>query len=74
MNEVRPLNEEKPWWQSKGVVGPVIAIIATILSFFNIVVSAENQAQLVEALLTTVAVIGSVIGIIGRVLAEKKLK
>jgi ATP/ADP translocase len=68
------MNEQKPWWQSKGVIGPVIAIVATILSFFNIVVSAEAQGQLVEAVLTAAAVIGSVIGIIGRVLAEKKLK
>ncbi|MEP3301391.1 MAG: hypothetical protein ABJO05_05425, partial [Roseibium sp.] len=59
---------------SKGVWGGAIALIATAASFFfGIEVSGEDQSALLDLGLQVVAAGGSILAIIGRLVAKTRL-
>lgn len=59
---------------SKGVWGGVIALFATAISFFfGIEVSGADQTDLLESVLQIVAAGGSVLAIMGRLVATNRL-
>lgn len=59
---------------SKGVWGGVIALFATAVSFFfGIEVPEADQTVLLEAVLQIVAAGGSILAIIGRLVANSRL-
>lgn len=64
----------KPWWQSIGVWGGVIAILAPIASVFGYVIDVEMQKTLAEWIVTAVSLVGGALALYGRIIATKKLK
>jgi hypothetical protein len=77
-NSMTPaLSGTKPWYASKGVIGPIVATLALIAGFFGIEIDEATQAVIIDqgtALLTAaVAFGGIVLGLIGRVTAAKKI-
>lgn len=68
------MNSSKSPFLSKGVWGGVISLIATAVSFFfGIEISGEDQNALLELGLQIVAAGGSVLAIIGRLVATSRL-
>lgn len=68
------MNDQKPWWQSRSVIGSVVAILAVIAGFFHVIVAPEVQSQLVDAVLALVTVAGALVALVGRIIATKTLK
>ena len=70
--------ENKSWYLSKTIWGAVIMLIALILNQFGIVVSAEEQASIVDSIVastdTILALAGFILTIVGRFKAETPLK
>jgi hypothetical protein len=69
--------DPKPWWQSKGIVGPLVAILALVLSFFGVKIDPATQGLIVDQAIAglgaAVALLGSIVGIWGRVTASRPI-
>jgi len=69
------MNETKPWYQSKTIIGGAVTLAATVAAIFGVEVDEQTQAVIVDqgvAIGTAVAtVIGGVLAIYGRLKASK---
>jgi hypothetical protein len=69
--------ETKPWYASKGVLGPIVAGLALVASLFGVTIDPATQAVIVDqgvALLTAAVTFGGlVVGIWGRISAVRKI-
>ena len=65
---------EKPWYQSKAILGSLVTIVALIAGGFNLNIDAQTQGEVVELVSVVVGVIGSVFAIYGRIKASKTIK
>jgi hypothetical protein len=65
------MEETKNWWQSKGVLGGIVSLIALVVGAFGYSVSPEDQAAVVAVMAVLVSAGGTLVGIIGRVKATK---
>jgi hypothetical protein len=63
----------KPWYQSKGLWGGVIAIGFGVASLFGHNIAAADQATLVEGITGIGTVAGGLIAVIGRLVAANSL-
>jgi predicted lipid-binding transport protein (Tim44 family) len=68
----------KPWWTSKGIIGPIIAGLALLAgALFGLKIDAATQSLIIDqviALITAVTTaFGILIGLYGRVVATKKI-
>lgn len=74
--ELQPLT--KSWWQSRGVVGPLVAILAVGGGWLGVDVDASTQGYLVDqtvAALTALGVlVGAIVGIYGRLKAVRAIR
>lgn len=74
--ELRPLT--KPWWQSRGVVGPIVAILAVAGGWLGVDVDASTQAYVIDQTIAAVSaagvLVGAVMGIIGRLRAIRAIR
>lgn len=61
----------KPWWLSKGVWGPLIAILSMVFAATGV---ALDAGVLVEAILQLVALAGALLGLWGRVDAKEPIR
>jgi hypothetical protein len=66
--------ETQKWYQSKTIWGVVVAVIAMILKQFGKEIGAEDQANLVNILLSVAEYGGSLFAIYGRVRATKAIQ
>lgn len=66
-------DKTKPWYASKGVMGPAVSLVVAILGFFGYTMSEVDAQALITVLVTAATVAGSVTGIVGRVKATKKI-
>jgi hypothetical protein len=75
MSEVNPATvvDTKPWYASKGSVGALVAVVALSAGAAGYEIVPELQAQVVEAWLDVVALVGAVVALIGRLTATKKI-
>lgn len=68
----------KPWYASKGIIGPIVTIAALVAGFFGIDIDTQTQAVVVDELVAAasaiVAVVGAIVGIWGRVTATKVIE
>lgn len=62
--------EVKPWWQSRTVIGALVAVLA---SFFG-GLDAAAQAELADVAFSVVAATGAAVALAGRYFAKSKLK
>jgi phage shock protein PspC (stress-responsive transcriptional regulator) len=64
------MKDTKKWWQSKGMIGGLAAVIAGIAGFWNV----DFDVQNIEELITSgVAFAAGIIAMIGRFKAVKKI-
>lgn len=66
------MNDSKPWYASRGVVGSGVSAIVTLLALIGIQIDPTLQEQVVTLVLT-IAGIGSAVGLWGRVKADKTI-
>lgn len=65
--------DSKPWYQSRGVIGGLVAVAAGVAAAFKVNIAGEMQALLVEAIIGAVAAVGGIVAVIGRIKAQKKI-
>jgi hypothetical protein len=70
----------KPWYQSSGIWGGLIAVIAPVAGFFGYTLTADDAkaladgvTQLIVAGSGVASIVGGIIAIVGRVRASKKI-
>jgi hypothetical protein len=61
--------ENKPWWQSRTIIGALTVVLASVLGGGNAVL----QQELTDLVLNAVALLGAVMSIYGRFFATSKL-
>lgn len=67
------MDETKPWFKSKATVGSIVAVLALASGFAGYNVLPELQAQIVDTFLQVVALAASVVALVGRITASKKV-
>lgn len=70
----------KPWYFSRGVIGPALGVVATALGWAGVTIDEETRALFLDLLDNVwfqiaglASVIGSAFGIWGRIVADKKV-
>lgn len=63
----------KPIWQSRSVIGSVIAIIAMLAGLRGVVLGEAVQAELTDFVMQIIGLIGAGVAIWGRIVASQKL-
>lgn len=61
----------KPWWQSKGIWGGIIAVLSAVAMLFGYEI---NESELLTIVMQIVALAGGVLAVIGRAQAKKPIK
>ena len=65
--------ENKPWYESKAVVGGVVAVVAGIAGIMGVAINPDDQ----EAIVATVTAVGSAVGgalaVYGRIKASQPI-
>lgn len=69
-----PLNENKPWWQSKTVWGGAIALAAGVAGAFGLSIGPDEQEALASAIVGVASGVGGLLAIYGRIKASKAIK
>jgi hypothetical protein len=67
------LEESKPIWQSRGVCGGVVAIVAAGTGRAGYAITPDQQAQILEAGALIASVIGGLIALWGLVKATRRI-
>ncbi len=72
--------DTKPWYQSSGVWGGLVAVLSPIAGYFGYTLTAEDAAAVAEGVTQLIvvssglaSVVGGIFAIIGRVRASKKI-
>lgn len=68
------MNDEKPWYLSRGIIGGVVAVIAAIAGAFGHTVAPADQAALIDALADIGGAAGGILAIYGRAKAKTVVK
>lgn len=71
---VTPVDEAKPWYESRTMIGSVVATIAIIANMAGFQIDGLLETEVADTAFQAVALGGVVYALIGRVLATKKLK
>jgi len=73
-------NETKPWWQSSGIWGSLVVVLAAGAGLVGYTIAPEDQAQIVTAATKTVelatqatALVGGLVSLFGRIRATKRI-
>lgn len=67
------MDQVKSWFQSKAVLGGILAFLGAVLGYFGIDFAAADQAEAVELVSQAAAAVGGLLAIWGRIRAEKKI-
>lgn len=68
------MEDTKKWYESRGVIGGIIVLAATIGGFFGYTIDQETQGQLVDMIMAGITAVGGIVAIWGRVRANKTIK
>lgn len=68
------MQQQKKWYQSKGVWGSLLAIIALAVGYFGYEFTPESQESAALALSALVGAVMNILAIFGRVKATKQIK
>jgi len=63
----------KPWYASRGVIGPIIVLLCLILSTFGYKIEDADREALTNAVVNIGIAVGAILGIVGRVQATKRI-
>ena len=66
--------ETKNWYESKAVVGGLVAAASGVAAVFGVVLGPEDQETLVAAITGLGTAVGGVAAVYGRVKASKSIK
>jgi len=64
----------KPWWQSKTVIGGLVALGAGIAGIFGVALGPDDQAVTTDALVGIAGAIGGLLAVYGRIKANRAIK
>ena len=67
------MTETIKWWQSKTILGSVVAVLSGVGAIVGLNLDASLQSQLVDLIIGAGSVIGGVVAIYGRVTAKKTI-
>jgi len=67
------MNDTKPWWQSKGIWGGIVAGLGVLLNIFGYEFGAEDQANLLAQIDNIMMAVGVLLGLWGRITAKAKV-
>jgi hypothetical protein len=65
------MTDTKPWFLSKGFVGPLVTVIALILE--NLGIMKIDPSGMSDIILQIVALLGAAVGMVGRAMASARL-
>lgn len=65
------MNEEKPWWQSRTIIGIIVMLLAQVLKWLHIDIVNEELTDIVTIAMEAV---GAGLAVYGRVKARKTLR
>lgn len=71
---MRSMTEDKEWYESKGVWGGVITVLASVSGAFGVTISMEEQEMITGLAVTTITGISGLVSLIGRLVADKKIR
>ena len=63
--------EEKAWYKSRTIWGSLVAVAASLLGGFGVVVDAQTQTEFVDIIIQFVTVTGALLAIYGRLNATE---
>lgn len=66
--------EGKSWYQSKGVWGGVVAVVAGAAGLLGMAISPEDQELIVQGAMAIGSAIGGLLSVYGRITAADKIK
>ena len=66
--------ETKPWYTSSSIWGSIIVVVSMAISAVGYTIDQETQTQIVNLIMSIVALAGSAIAIYGRIKATKQIK
>lgn len=70
--------DTKPWYLSKGILGPLVTVLALIAGAFGVKIDPATQGLIVDqvsgAITAVVALVGALVGIYGRITATTTIK
>lgn len=67
------MNETKPIYASKGVIGSVIAVVALGAKLLGFEITPDDQAALNDMILSGAAIVGALVALYGRITATRKI-
>jgi uncharacterized membrane protein len=68
------MQDVKPWYLSKTIIGAVITVLALVAGVFGYGIGPEEQAAIADYIVTLGGVVGGLLAIYGRVKADKAVK
>lgn len=70
---VEVTEETKPWYKSRTVIGSVVATLAIIAGLAGFEITGALEGEVADTAFEAIALGGVIFGLIGRVLATKRL-
>jgi hypothetical protein len=67
------MNDTKKWWQSKGVIGSIVSILALGARFLGYDIDPTAEQQIALIVLEAIAAAGALLALIGRIVADKRI-
>ncbi len=68
------MDDTKPWWQSRGIWGGLIALVATAVSvLLHKTIPADSQSALVDGIIALAQAVGGILAVWGRATAIEKV-
>lgn len=67
------MTESKPWYQSRGVVGPLVAAVLAMLQGFGVSFGEGAAEHFTNVIIQVGIAAGALVGIWGRVKADKRI-
>lgn len=64
------MNETKPWYQSKTIIGAIVAAFASVAQVAGLDLSTDLQTEIVDAILLAATAVGAILTVVGRVKAK----
>lgn len=67
------MNDSKPWYQSRGVVGPLVAAVLAVLQGFGVSFGEGAAEQITNTIMQVGIAAGALVGVWGRVKADRQI-